>query len=68
MKPVLIAALASLALVACSGVYGPNDARVVGSVPAACISQGALPAASNGPECQAPAGQRRVGSLFVKAE
>lgn len=37
-------------------------------VTAACLDQGALPAASNGPECNAPAGQRRVGSLFVKAE
>lgn len=68
MKPTIIAAIASLALVACSGVYGPNDARVTGSVPAACLDRGTLPAVSNGPECQAPAGQRRVGSLFVKAE
>ena len=68
MKKIAFVTFAALALVACSGVYGPNDARVVGSVPAQCLERGSLPAVSSGSECDAPAGQRRVGSLFVRAE
>lgn len=68
MSKLLLATAALVALSACTGVYGPNDPRVAGSVPAACVAHGALPPASDGPECQAPAGQRRVGALFVKAD
>lgn len=60
-----LSAVALLALAACDavGVYAPGDTRVVGAVPMHCERGHPF---DNLPDCKAPAGTRRVGTLIVR--
>lgn len=64
-----LAALALLALAACTGnFYPPGDERVIGSVPPICTFFGYHQFdESMDPSCKAPEGAKRDGGLWVKA-
>jgi hypothetical protein len=59
----LVLAMMMVGLSACSGVYAPGDSRVVGAVPMHCTPGHPFESL---PDCAAPAGAKRVGTLFVR--